>query len=145
MAYNAFATILKIGDSTGGATAGWGSDPSSGFTTIAEVKDLSGPSMGADDQEVTYHQAAGKSTTMFDKQYIQGLRDGGEISIPVNLLPADSTHDASTGLLADFLNGIDDRDFVMVFGDAASTAWYFCGYIKGFEPSIKLSGKMSLS
>ncbi len=140
MAIHAHDTVIKIGDSTGGTTAGWNSDPSSGFTAIAEIRDSEGPSMTRDDIEVTYHNAPGGR-----RQYISDLLELGEVTFPVNWLPTDSTHDSTDGLLADLKNKVDDRDFVIVLSDAANTPIYFTGYVKGFEPGHPVSGELTAS
>lgn len=148
MATHSYNSILKLGDGVEGATTGWPSDlsdptsgdASSGFTTIAEVKDIDGPSLSADDEEVTYHKSTGK-----DKEFIQGLRDKGEVSFPVNYKPAHSTHNSSTGLLADYWNGVNRRDFALVLasdpGDGSHVI-FFQGYVKGFEPANPVAGVM---
>ena len=135
MAHNSFGTLLKIGDSTGGTTAGWDSDPSNGFTAIAEIKDTEGPGMTRDDIETTHHNSPGGR-----RQYIPDLLDLGEVSFDVNWLPGDGTHDSSTGLLADLKDGIENRDFVIVLSDTSNTPIYFTGYVKGWEPSAPVAG-----
>lgn len=150
MATHAINTIIKVGDNTGGASTGWPSneaDPSTGtsssFTTIFEVLDISGPSIAADDEETTYHKASGKVKT-----FIQGLIDYGEVTFDVNHNPTNATHDNNTGLLADLIDGVDDRDFCIVFsddpGDDSSSLW-FTGYVKGFQPSNPVAGRMTAS
>ncbi len=140
MAISAHGTIIKIGDSTGGTTAGWNSDPSSGFTAIAEILDSEGPSMERGDLEVTYHNSPGGR-----RQYIPDLLELGEVTFDINYLPTDSTHDSTDGLLADLKNGIEDRDFVIVLSDSASTPIYFTGYVKGFNPAHPVSGQLTAS
>lgn len=149
MATLSINSLLKLGDSVNGGSTGWptdAADPSTGtsssFTTITEVLDFSGPGLGADDDEYTYHKASGKV-----KNFMQGLIDYGEVSFEVNLDPTDATHDGNTGLLADLVDGTEGRDFCIVFADNtddSSTLW-FTGYVKGFESSNPVSGHMTAS
>ena len=75
--------LLKMGD---GGTA-------EVFDTIAEVLDIDGPSQTREQIEVTSHSSAGW------REYIAGLKDGGEISFPVNMVPTDTTQQDLYALL----------------------------------------------
>src|SRR5512139_540953 len=76
--------LLKIGD---GGTA-------EVFDTIAEVLDIDGPNQTREQIEVTSHSSAGW------REYIAGLKDGGEISFPINHVPTDATQQDLYALLA---------------------------------------------
>lgn len=78
-----YGTVLKLGD---------GSSPET-FADIGEITE--GPDDGdsVDQIEVTNHQSPGRR-----KEYIGALIDGGEITLTVNYIPDDPTHDRSTGL-----------------------------------------------
>lgn len=56
-----------------------------GSTTVAEVTSISGPNLTADTLDVTNH-----SSTNRYREFIQGLRDGGEITIEGNYTTASS-------------------------------------------------------
>jgi hypothetical protein len=151
MATHSYKSILKIGDGVEGGTSGWPSDtsdpstgdPSSGFTMIDAVQDFDGPGLTAGDQEVTAH---GQDEAV--QQWIMGLKDYGEVSFDINWDPAHSTHDGSTGLLADYKNRVNYRDYVFVPasdpGDG-SHCIFFQGYVKGFEPSNPVAGVQTVS
>jgi len=68
-----------------------------GFTTLAEVVKLDGPKMKKDKKEVTHMESPGGY-----KEYIGALKDGGEVTISVNFIPSDGTHDQTTGVIADY-------------------------------------------
>jgi predicted secreted protein len=68
MADFAFGTIFKLGT-----------------TTVADLTSVSGPEMSADTIDVTTHSSADRY-----REFIQGLRDGGEISIEGNFKAANS-------------------------------------------------------
>jgi len=132
MGSNAIAakgTLLKIGD---------GADPEV-FTTIAEVMNISGPSLSMDAIDVT-----NQSSVNGWKESIGGLLDGGEITFDINYLPTDATHNATAGLINDMQNRTL-RNFQLVFPDASSTTWSFSALITGFEPSADVSDKLTAS
>lgn len=56
-----------------------------GTTTVAEVTSISGPNFTADSLDVTTHGSADRY-----REFIQGLRDGGEVSIEGNYTTASS-------------------------------------------------------
>ena len=76
MAISAFGTLLKVGD--GGGTEV--------FTTIAEVKEISGPSISVDTVELTTHSSSGAW-----KEYLPTLIDAGEVTFDVNFIPTNAT------------------------------------------------------
>src|SRR5512137_907291 len=99
----AYGTLLQMGDGHGTAET---------FATIAEVGDIDGPSMSVDTIDMTNHSSAGAR-----KEFIPSLIDSGEISFPVNFIPDDATHDATTGLQK-IMNDRDVWNWQMVFPDA---------------------------
>lgn len=148
MATHAYNSLLKIGDGQNGASTGYPtdtSDPSTGdpsqYTTIHEVRDFDGPDMSADDEDVTFHDSGEKV-----RQFIQGLKDHGTVSFTVGWDPSDSTLNNTNGLLADYTNGVNDRDYVFVPasdpGDGSHSI-FFQGYINAFNPSNPVDGAMT--
>lgn len=69
MAVGSHGTLLKMGD---------GATPTEAFTTIGEVKDITGPPQTTDTEEVTNHDSQGW------KEYIATLQDGGDITFQIN-------------------------------------------------------------
>jgi len=136
----AHGTLLKIGDGGGPET----------FTTISEVRELSGPEVSLDTEDVTSHD----STDGWE-EVIGTILRSGEVSATLNYVPTDGTHDASTGVINDMQNRTL-RNFEMVFPDSASTTWSFAALVTNFGPSedadgileteitLKLSGKPTL-
>jgi predicted secreted protein len=102
------------------------------FTTISEVRSIRGPTMTRDLIDVTNHDSAGSY-----REYVLGLKDGGEVTFDINYIPADGTHDASTGLLADYNNDVR-RNFQMTFSDPSTTTWSFTAIVMGFEVSAAI-------
>lgn len=127
-AISAFGTLLKIGD---GAT-------SEAFTTIAEVRDISGPGFELGTTEVTAHDGDGW------REFVATLLDGGEISFDINFGPAEATHDYDGGLLQDMVNKTR-RNFQLVFPDTATTTWTLPAFVTNFAPNEPVDGELSAS
>lgn len=116
-ALSAFQTLLSIGD---------GESPEV-FTTIAELRNLSGPSFSADVLDATTHN----TPTPF-RRFISGLIDGGEISVELNFIPTEATHDAATGILNELLER-GRSNYQIQFPDEALTTWTIPGIVTAFE------------
>lgn len=129
-AISSFGTLLKIGD---------GATPTEAFTTIAEVKDISGPSLALEVTEVTSH-----SSPNGWREKIGTLLDGGEVTFEINYVPTENTHDAGTGLVKD-MKDRTLRNFQLVFPDVASTTWEFSALVSAFEPSAPVDGSLAAS
>ena len=96
---SAKGTLQKIGD---------GASPEN-FTTIGQVRSISGPSTKATVQDVTTHSTAGNWM-----EKLAMLIDPGTIGFPINYDPADATHAFATGLWADMIS-LTSRSFQTVF------------------------------
>jgi predicted secreted protein len=126
-AISAFGTLLKIGD---------GGSPEN-FTTIAEVKDISLPHFARDMIDVTTH-----SSTEGWREFMAGLKSGGEVTFEINFLPTDATHSYSAGLLHD-LEGGTLRNFQVVLTDAGNTTWTFGAIVSDFTPKAPVAGALT--
>jgi predicted secreted protein len=141
IAISARGTLLKIGDGGTGEV----------FTNIAEVTNITGPSLALDTIEVTSHD-----TSSGWREFIGGLLDAGEVSLDINFVPTNATHSQTSGLLKDFKNRTL-RNFKLVFPDTGVTTWSFAGLVTAFECSeaiddvikgtvtLKLSGQPTLT
>jgi len=123
----AIGTLLKIGD---------GGSPET-FTTVAEVTDISGPSLSMDTMEVTSH-----STTNAFKEYLGSLLDAGEVSFSMNFIPTNATQSYTTGLIKDWYNRTR-RHFQLVFPDVGATTWAFTALVTKFEPKAPVDAQLS--
>lgn len=83
------------------------------YSTVAEVRSISGPSTAAEIVDVTTH-----STTGFWRQKFAVLIDPGQFTFPMNYDPAQATHAFLTGLWAIFIL-LTVRDMQLVFPSAA--------------------------
>jgi predicted secreted protein len=113
---------------------GSGGTGTQSYTTIAEVLDIDGPSQALEQIEVTSHSSAGW------REYIAGLRDGGEVSFPVNFVPADQ--DDLRALFDDGTTG----SFKIVYPNAIVTDWSTKSPVDGAvtdEIKLKISGEVT--
>ena len=124
---SAFGT--KLGKGAGG--------PPLVYTDIAELTSIEVPAVETDIIDVTHHQSPGGF-----KEYVLGLRDGGEVTIEGNYLPADPTQDGSTGLIKDNLDGTLSP-YQVTFPDPGATKWTFDAYVRSFVPRAPHDGKLS--
>jgi len=105
-AWWAYGSELKLGDD--GTTES--------FTKIAEVIDIGGASMSKDAIEVT-----SQDSTDGWREFIPGMRDGGEYSVSANWLPENATQDEATGLWSKFTDN-DLHNFQIVTAVCDGTA-----------------------
>ncbi|MCL5995493.1 MAG: phage tail tube protein [Chloroflexi bacterium] len=128
MGIAAFGTLLKIGD---------GGTPTETFTTVAEVTDIGGPELSLETIDFTHHSSPGGW-----RQFLPGLKDGGEISFSINFIPTNATQGHATGVLGD-LDDRTQRNFQLVFPDAGSTTWTFPALVTKFAPKAPIDDKLS--
>lgn len=129
-AIHGIGTLLKLGD---------GGSPET-FSTISEVTELSGPSLEKETVEVTSHDTKANASSY--KEYIEGVKDGGEVSLTLNFIPTDSTHGPTNGLLAEYESG-GTTNYKIVFPDSGSTTWTIPAICTGFEPEEPIDGQLT--
>lgn len=123
-----YGTLLKIGDGAGPEV----------FTTIAEVKDISGPSIDQGTEEVTTHSSPGRA-----REFIATLLDGGEVSFDVNWT-ADATQGPDSGLYDDMIDGTR-RNFQLAFPTETNDVCTFPGIVTGYEFDAPVEGVLGAS
>ncbi len=101
---------------------------------IAEITNLGMPSMKADSIDITSED----SDDSF-REFLAGLRDGGEISIEFNFIPGDTT--GQIAMAADFAAGAT-KTATIALPAAAATAWTFNGFLTAFSMSGAMDGKL---
>lgn len=124
-----FGTLVKIGDGGSSET----------FTTIAELRDISGPSFSLATVDVTPQTATGAW-----REFVATLLDAGEVTFDINFIPTENTHDVGAGLIKDMKNRTN-RNFQVVWSDTGSTTWTLSTYITGFSPTAPVDGELSAS
>lgn len=121
---DAFGTTLKR-DSTGGGV----------YVAIANVSDLSGPSRQRDAIEVTAHDSPDQY-----REFVKGLKDGGEVTATINYDPAQATH---ADLDADFEEkDLRSYQIVILPGDADEHTWTFSALITDLGDSFPVDDRM---
>lgn len=120
------------------------------FAVIANVTDISGPSRQREAIEVTAHDSPNKY-----REFIKGLKDGGEVELTLNWDPGNTGHQA---LDADFEEDeLRDYQLVILPGDPDEHTWDFAGLITDLgdeyptedkmerTATVKISGKPTLT
>lgn len=99
-------------------------------TLIYGVQDIDGPELGGGDEyDATHHESAGK-------EYVIGLKDGGEVSFPVVFDGADA---GQAFLLANA--GVDTAyPFTYKLPDTDKTQFTFDAKVKSFKPTAPVQG-----
>lgn len=116
-----FGAKLRRGDGTGG-----------GFTEIANVTNISGPSTEREDIDVSAHDSPGGWM-----EFVGGMKDPGEVSVDINYDP--SVHD----VLMDDYDEDDPRRWEIVWPEG--TTWRFRAFLSGFEPEAPYDDKLEAS
>ena len=120
---DAFGTQLQRGDGAGPET----------FTSIANVTDITPPGLERETLDVTSHGSPDAW-----REFIGGLKDGGEVEIEVNYDPRE--HDA---LVADFEDDAP-RNYKILWPKALGS-WAFAAVLKNFEPEAPHDDKLAAS
>lgn len=124
-AVSSHGTLLKIGN---------GATPTEVFTTIAEVKDITGPNITVATEEVTNHDSAGWT------EHVATIKDGGEITLSINYYSATTQDTLETDM-----GNRTKRNFQIVFPLPASgtDTRAFAAYITGFQLNAPVSGVLT--
>lgn len=108
---------------------------SGSFATIANVSNISGPSRSREAIEVTAHDSANQY-----REFVKGLKDGGEVTITVNYNPASTTIAA---LDTDFEeDALRNYQIVLLPGEANEYTWAFSGLITSIGDEFPIDDKM---
>lgn len=108
--------------------------PPETYTAIAPVVSISGPSMSKDVVDVS-----SLSSTDRYREFISGMRDGGEVTIEIRFDPADADVDnALTDFEADAA-----RSYQIAWADGSTFA--FEGILTAWSPETPYDDAMSMS
>ncbi len=102
------------------------------FSTVGEVLDISGPSLSRDVVETTHMGSTEKW-----REFIGGLKDGGEVSFEINFDPTDS---AISNLLTD-LNTDTTNDYQVEWPDGSQ--WTFSAFLRTFDIQAPMDDRMT--
>lgn len=123
---SAKGTLQKIGDAASPEI----------YTTIGQVRSISGPTTTATVQDVTTHSTAGN---WMEKLAV--LIDPGTLSFPINYDPADATHQFASGMWADMI-ALTDRNFQTVF-PAAMGQLDYGGFVTGHSFDVPVDNVLA--
>jgi hypothetical protein len=106
---------------------------------IAEVFDIGGPEFTAEVIDATHLKSPD-----FWREKIGNLKDGGELTFSVNLILANATHNAATGLLSTLAgSSAPPRDtWDLIFPDVAATTWTLYGPLTGYKTGATIDDKL---
>lgn len=104
---------------------------------VAEITEIGEVSVTADDIDVTNYDSDDEY-----KEYVQGLRDGGEITISGNFIVNDAN--GQLGLKADFEAGTV-QSFELAFPNAAASSWEFSAIVTGFGETQPIGDKIGFT
>ncbi len=134
--------------SEGNTASAFGTKLFIGGYEVAELQTISGPSMSADAIDATSHDSPNEF-----REFIAGVKDGGEISIEGNLVASDAN--GQVVLEGDVADGGNALYHIIL--PSAEAEWLFNGYATawnntapfddklGFSATIKVTGKPVLS
>lgn len=122
-----------------GITLGYDLAGGTSYTTVGQLYDIAPPGMSRDAIDVTDH-----SSTDRWREFIKGLKDGGEVTLSVWYDPVNATQDFSTGVLADLDEDITVPNWLITFPDVASTTWTIPGFVTDASPAVPLDDGMSM-
>lgn len=103
------------------------------FVKVAEVLNITPPALARDAIDATHTES-----TEGWREFIPGLKDGGEVSVEMNFIPGHASLDLILALFSR-----DAGNFRITFPDSPATVWTFSAFITGFEPEAPLEDKMT--
>lgn len=117
---------MKIGDGAGGES----------FTTIAEVRDITGPGLATAVEDVTNHDSS------HWREFIPTIKEGGEITFDLNYYSA-----ATQDQLRTDWGARTKRNFQLVFplSPSGTETHSFAAYVVGMEYAAPVEGVLAAS
>lgn len=106
------------------------------YEDIAQVRSIDGPSSSSDQVDVTTHSSVGGY-----REFIPGLKDGGELNFELIVDPADA---GFTNVNADFEAQLN-REWRVILSDAGTATIDFLGAVTSRALSIPTDGPITMS
>lgn len=103
------------------------------FTDIAELRDLTPPSMMRNIIDMTTHNEQ-------DDARVVGIRRSGDLTFDCNFVPTNATHDELTGFQQAWFDG-ERKVFEVVYPDGSGQR--FSGFFANIEPSAPVDDRLS--
>lgn len=111
--------------------------PGSVFTPVAQVGDIVPPEFMRKEFDSTVH---GQNIDA----YVLGVLRRGQMTVPLNWLPKDPTHDHLTGMYAQIINNTITGHQVS-FPTTPVINWVMSGQVQSLKPKAPVDGKMELA
>lgn len=102
------------------------------FVNLGEVTSVTPPPVTRDILDATHMESPGGW-----REFITGLKDGGEMSVDLNFVPGSDTDDLLTAMQAED----DPRPMRITFPNGH--VWRFTAYCTGYEPTAPVDDKMT--
>ncbi|WP_137387955.1 phage tail tube protein [Rhodoligotrophos defluvii] len=106
------------------------------YEAIGELIEPGAPGLTRDAPDATHAASADAY-----REFISGLRDGGEVTFTLALKPGDDTQ----ALLYADVNSDAPRSYRIVFPNTQATAWIFDGLVTGLNPALPIDDRMTLA
>lgn len=104
------------------------------WVTVAEVVSVTPPSLSRDAIDATHSTSPNKW-----REFIPGLRDGGEVTLEVNFIPSG----IGTQTILSTFTSDSTVNARINFPDSPVTTWEFTAFITNFAPDAPFDDKMS--
>lgn len=124
------ATNARIGHGTSFALATLGAP--SVYTALGEVTSITPPPIKRDIIDVTHMESPEGW-----REFIGGLKDGGECSLDLNFVPGSATDDTLVAMQVE----VSPRNVEITFPNGAS--WKFAAFCTGYTPTAPVDDKMT--
>ena len=121
---------------TGAYTSGGTLVRTGTFATIAEITNLRDIGLSATLVDCSAHDGSGYASRL------PTFLNGNTLGIDLNLVPTNAAHNATTGLEFLSVNRIR-RDWLVVFPDAAKSAWRFTGFVTQHRSQAPVAGVLT--
>jgi len=118
-----------------GAELDWDSAGGSTYVAIGQVKDISGPGTVRGTIEVTDHDSSGW------REFVAGLRDGGDVTFTVGYDNANTQHAALLTSMGSDVVPTWELTLNMTSGTAI---WTFAGQVTAFNASTPVEGENTI-
>jgi hypothetical protein len=105
------------------------------FATLAEVKDIDGPGISLDTEDITPHDAVGGW-----EEFVPTILRSGEVTFGLNFVPGNAQHGDVSGGLINLLKNRTRRNFRLVLPTNPQYQWTFAAYVTGFSNSMPVGG-----
>jgi len=110
------------------------------YSTIAEVKDITGPNLTMEFAEFTHQM----STSGY-REYKPTFLNSGDITFKCNFLPDTPSQGWNTsGLLKDYADKTL-RSFQILFPDTGATMATFSAYVASLQPTAPIAGALEMN